>query len=658
MESLIHNSQSGLTHVIIMQHGVTNQILALKAIDVQGNIQGVEPIPENFSKFLKVHQDPLVFMRFFASYLSRAKNPQVYTYFKIPIRSVWKILKEVEDSDDPNLLKNLLKEDPTQYNNTTPIIQSKEDLIAYLSKGKLSYTREDLLEYKRIFFECRLQRLMINQLIEFGINYGYIIAKSDIPKKCRFKGMVIKIPKKKGKILLQLDFTHRFLSTAEQIELLQKLKENIRNYKLLKQETSIYFNPKTIKKTKIVPGKNSPLPYLLQQATLVKQKELQSNPILLEVTPLESTGDNTEGLILKEPENLINKSKNQSYETKKKLPKSKAVKQEKEELLGESDQKKVLQTIENAIENTAQKTDEEFREPMDILPDSQANILSELEDSTCSTQTTIRPTVFQENQINWKQLELLGVSKETLIKTNQLELLLRGYKTNKLFWINYKADALVAKLEARISFRHNENGLITIALHGISSQPRLYLPFFDHTFTPEDKGNLLQTGNMGRVVELTNKFSQEKVPSLISIDKLTNEIVGIALDKVKIPTNYKGIDLSVEQQETLASGKSIFIQGMSSKKGTLFDAFVQYNADKRYLEFFFKKEQDLPIEYSPLGIPTSFRGVAFTLEQIIDLENGHWVYLDNLVNKQFRPYKGYVLFNFDKKVLDFYFEQP
>ncbi|MHC5354330.1 DUF3945 domain-containing protein [Myroides sp. LJL115] len=658
MESLIHNSQSGLTHVVIMQHAVTNQILALKSIDIQGNIQGVEPIPENFSKFLKVHQDPLVFMRFFASYLSRAKNPQVYTYYKIPIRSVWKILKEVEDSDDPNLLKNLLKEDPTQYNNTTPIIQSKEDLIAYLSKDKLSYTRKDLLEYKRIFFECRLQRLMINQLIEFGINYGYIIAKSDIPKKCRFKGMVIKIPKKKGKILLQLDFTHRLLSTTEQIQLLQKLKENIRNYKLLKQETTIYFNPKTIKKTKIIPGKNSPLPYLLQQATLVKHKELQSNPILLELPTLESREDNTEGLILKEPENLINKSKNQSYETKKKLPKSKAVKQEKEELLRESDQKKVHQTIENAIENTAQKTDEELRKPMHILPDSQENILSELEHSSRCTQTTVRPTVFHENQINWKQLELLGVSKETLIKTNQLELLLRGYKTNKLFWIHYKGDAIVAKLEARISFRHNENGLITIALHGISSQPRLYLPFFDHSFTQEDKGNLLQTGNMGRVVELTNKFSLEKVPSLISIDKLTNEIVGIALDKVKIPSNYKGIDLSLEQQEVLASGKSIFLQGMSSKKGTLFDAFVQYNADKRYLEFFFKKEQELPIEYSPLGIPTSFRGVAFTLEQIIDLENGHWVYLDNLVNKKFRPYKGYVLYNFDKKVLDFYFEQP
>lgn len=657
MESLIHNSQSGLTHVVIMQHGVTNQILALKAIDVQGNIHGVEPIPENFTKFLKVHQDPLVFMRFFASYLSRAKNPQVYTYYKIPIRSVWKILKEVEDSDDPNLLKNLLKEDPTQYNSATPIIQSKEDLMAYLSKGKLSYTRKDLLEYKRIFFECRLQRLMINQLIEFGINYGYIIAKSDIPKKCRFKGMVIKIPKKKGEILLELNFTQRLLSTAEQIQLLQKLKENIRNYKLLKRETSIYFNPKTIKKTKIISGKNSPLPYLLQQATLVKHKERQSNPILLGLPPLESIGDNTEGLILKEPENLINNSKNQSYETKKKLPRSKAVKQEKEELLGESDQKKVHQTIENAIENTAQKTDEGFRKPMDILPDSQANILDELEDSSC-TKTTVRPTVFQENQINWKQLELLGVSKETLIKTNQLELLLRGYKTNKLFWIHYKGDTITAKLEARISFRHNENGLITIALHGISTQPRLYLPFFDHTFTPEDKENLLQTGNMGRVVELTNKFSLEKVPSLISIDKLTNDIVGIALDKVKIPTNYKGIDLSLEQQESLASGKAIFLQGMSSKKGTLFDAFVQYNADKRYLEFFFKKEQALPIEYSPLGIPTSFRGVAFTLEQIIDLENGHWVYLENLVNKKFKPYKGYVLFNFDKKILDFYFEQP
>lgn len=655
MENSNKDSSTGLTHVVLMQHGVSNEILALKAIDAQGNIQGVVPIPENFNKFLKVHQDPQVFMRFFANYLSRAKSPQVYTYFKVPIKSVWKILKEVEDSDEPNLLKNLLKEDPAHYNRNMPTIQSKQDLITYLSQDKLSYTREDLLQYKRIFFELRLLRLLINQLIDFGTSFGYIVKKSDIPKRLRFKGMVIKIPKKAKQVLIQLSFAQPNTTIAEQVQLLQKLKQNIRNYNLLKENTTMVFNPKTIKKTKIVAGKNSPLPYLMHQAALVKQaKEGQEYPPLQQFSK-----SKIENLALEEPENANHKTP--SYVTKKNPPKPKAVKQQRKDLPGNPDQEALPQTIKETVQETIQASDEksckESIKEMDSLPDTKENLLYNLETDTL-IQGATKPPVFQENQINWKELEQLGITKEALIKTNQLDLLLRGYKSNRLFYIHLKQDNIVAKMEARISFRHNQNGLVTTSLHGLYTQPRLDLPFFDHTFSPEDKQNLLQSGNMGRVVELTNKFTQEKVPSLISIDKLTNDIIGVALEKVKIPTTYKGVDLSEQQQESLANGQEVFVQGLSSKKGTLFDAFLQYNADKRYLEFFFKNSHPLPVEYSPLGIPTSFRGVAFTLEQIIDLENGHWVYLDSLIDKKSKPYQGYVLFNFEKKSLEFYFKQP
>jgi hypothetical protein len=54
-------------------------------------------------------------------------------------------------------------------------------------------------------------------------------------------------------------------------------------------------------------------------------------------------------------------------------------------------------------------------------------------------------------------------------------------------------------------------------------EPNLHFEFFGHKFTDEDKKNLLETGNMGRVVNLVNSKTGELMPSIISIDRLTND---------------------------------------------------------------------------------------------------------------------------------------
>jgi hypothetical protein len=54
-------------------------------------------------------------------------------------------------------------------------------------------------------------------------------------------------------------------------------------------------------------------------------------------------------------------------------------------------------------------------------------------------------------------------------------------------------------------------------------EPNLHFEFFGHKFTDEDKKNLLETGNMGRVVNLVNSKTGELMPSIISMDRLTNE---------------------------------------------------------------------------------------------------------------------------------------
>ena len=90
---------------------------------------------------------------------------------------------------------------------------------------------------------------------------------------------------------------------------------------------------------------------------------------------------------------------------------------------------------------------------------------------------------------------------------------------------------------------------------------------------------------MGRVVELTNCRTGEKIPSIISIDHLTNEVIAFRQDWIKVPDNIKGVKLNEEQKQDLRNGKAVYLEGLDFKNTENKNAYVQYNADKRRPEF-------------------------------------------------------------------------
>lgn len=94
--------------------------------------------------------------------------------------------------------------------------------------------------------------------------------------------------------------------------------------------------------------------------------------------------------------------------------------------------------------------------------------------------------------------------------------------------------------DARLSFQQSVGGPIVLGIHGIRQKPELDRPYFGHIFSDEDKKNLLETGNMGRVVELKGR-NGEYLPSFISIDKLTNEVVAMRAETAFIPKEIKGV---------------------------------------------------------------------------------------------------------------------
>ena len=270
---------------------------------------------------------------------------------------------------------------------------------------------------------------------------------------------------------------------------------------------------------------------------------------------------------------------------------------------------------------------------------------------------------YKPEQIDWETLNHLGLSKEKLEKMSLLDPLLKGYKTNELVPVSLNLGTAVTRMDARLSLKLNEEGQVVVAIHGIRKEPNLNFSFFGHEFSKEDKENLLGTGNMGRVVNLTNPKNNEIMPSIISIDRLTNEVVALRTDFIKIPDEIKGIKLSEEQKQILMEGRPLALEGMVSKKRTAFDATVQFNADKRFVEFLFdrndpNKQAQGNQQNQTQGAPKTFRDKELNNEQHLKLQNGQTVYISGLVDKKGKEYNGYITYNKQTNKTDFSFQNP
>ncbi|CAI9677736.1 DUF3945 domain-containing protein [Elizabethkingia anophelis] len=275
---------------------------------------------------------------------------------------------------------------------------------------------------------------------------------------------------------------------------------------------------------------------------------------------------------------------------------------------------------------------------------------------------------YKPEQIDWDTMTNLGLSKEYLEKRNLLDPLLKGYKTNELLPIGVNLGGTILRTDARLSLQQAEDGRVVVGIHGIKKEPNLHFEFFGHKFTDEDKKNLLETGNMGRVVNLTNTKTGEQMPSIISIDRLTNDVIALRTEFIKIPYEIKGVKLDDAQKQTLMEGKPLKLDGMISTKGTEFSATVQFNADKRYVEFLFDRNntnrqtqnngqnnQQSNQQSQPQEAPKTFRGKELTDEQYKDFKAGQTVYIDGLRDKKGQPYQGYITFNAETGKTNFQF---
>lgn len=271
----------------------------------------------------------------------------------------------------------------------------------------------------------------------------------------------------------------------------------------------------------------------------------------------------------------------------------------------------------------------------------------------------------EESRIDWEQLKSIGVTREQLVKTGSLDKMLNWQKSPVLFPIQGDINGVQFQTDARLSFRElkigdsqNAEGELNLRIHSVRQHPELDMPLYGTSLTEEDKKNLLETGNAGRLIEF-NVGKDKTINAYVSVDKLTNELVVLNADKIRLPDELKGVKLSEQQKQELREGKGVYIENMLSKNLKPFSATVQVNADKRGLEFQFpdaqRQAQNQNENIKQGELPNTFRKVKLSEDQKDSLKEGRTVYVSGLKDKKGRDYSGYMTLNKEQGKIDFMF---
>lgn len=196
------------------------------------------------------------------------------------------------------------------------------------------------------------------------------------------------------------------------------------------------------------------------------------------------------------------------------------------------------------------------------------------------------------DQIPFDKLEKVSIKADLIKQMEKQEMtdFLNGFRSDKLYTVNARIGNEDYKIPAKIRLQSKEDGSVDIRIHPIQ---RLNVPdeYMGHKFTKEEKGALLNDRNLGKTVELTGRDGK-KDNYFLSIDSKTNELIPLRTKMIQIPEKIKGVALSSEQKEKLASGQKVVVDGMMGKNEKKFSATLQVDAAGRNISFSqFKQEK-------------------------------------------------------------------
>lgn len=189
-----------------------------------------------------------------------------------------------------------------------------------------------------------------------------------------------------------------------------------------------------------------------------------------------------------------------------------------------------------------------------------------------------------ESKINWTSIEKnLGVTQEQLRLSGALDQLLLGDKTTKLFDVKVKVGNEIAMGKGRLYLKEGTDGKVFMNAIPKLDKPKLDIPYFKHTFTDDEKSNLLKCGNAGNLISITQSNGNQK-DVFVSLDPETNQLVNASLKSIYFQDKTMGRELDEKMNDELKLGHPVKLTG-NNAEGKPWEADVQISALTRRVEF-------------------------------------------------------------------------
>ena len=228
-------------------------------------------------------------------------------------------------------------------------------------------------------------------------------------------------------------------------------------------------------------------------------------------------------------------------------------------------------------ENVSSEQTNEKENDMEQKPEQTAT------EQQAQTAPGVKQNLISGNDVNLQELGAkYGIDFNSMNEKDMKALL--NYGKTGLVIVKPTFGGEQIEIQARLSFRKDDNDQLQLVPHFVRNEPKLDVAYKGYTFTPEDKKNLLQNGNLGKVVDFPDKNTGEMRPHFISIDRLTNEIVDIPTNKVRIPDTIGKTPITKDDKRVLYSGIPLRKE-IELANGRKFTPLLQVNVEQRGVEF-------------------------------------------------------------------------
>ena len=228
-------------------------------------------------------------------------------------------------------------------------------------------------------------------------------------------------------------------------------------------------------------------------------------------------------------------------------------------------------------ENVSSEQTNEKKNDMEQKPEQTAT------EQQAQTAPGVKQNLISGNDVNLQELGAkYGIDFNSMNEKDMKALL--NYGKTGLVIVKPTFGGEQIEIQARLSFRKDDNDQLQLMPHFVRNEPKLDVAYKGYTFTPEDKKNLLQNGNLGKVVDFPDKNTGELRPHFISIDRLTNEIVDIPTNKVRIPDTIGKTPITKDDKRVLYSGIPLRKE-IELANGRKFTPLLQVNVEQRGVEF-------------------------------------------------------------------------